>query len=230
MAAPSAIAVDPGGASVLDRMGLPKGTLNLAPSDKITDASGLRPGDQFTITGGIGLGKAVTIEAKDTLDTLAQKIRRASNFQAKVTISTLNGVRQLRIEPISPRVVLEIGVGKANANALALLGIPEGVVRSTEIGANGKLVAADDKPNIYGLGLPSNLNLSNAAQVSHALAELTAAQGVVRTAYKDLQAAADPDAAARAAAAAKANGPVPTYLTNQIANYQAALQRLTGGG
>jgi hypothetical protein len=32
-----------------------------------------------------------------------------------------------------------------------------------------------------------------------------------------------------AQAAAKANGPVPAYLTNQIANYQAALNRLGGG-
>jgi hypothetical protein len=227
MATPTAIAVDPGGASVLDRMGLPKGTLDLTPSDRITDNSALRPGDQFTVSAGGGAGKSVTIEAADTLDTLAQKIRRASSFQAKVTISTVNGVRSLRIEPISPRVVLEIGSGKTNANALKLLGIPEGVVRQTEIGANGKLVAADDKPNIYGLGLPSDLNLSNPAQVSHALAELVAAQGVVRSAYKDLKAALDPNAAA---AAAKPTGPVPAYLTNQIANYQAALSRLTGGG
>jgi hypothetical protein len=230
MATPTAIAVDPTGASVLDRLGLPKGTLDLKPSDKITDASGLRAGDQFTISTGSGVGRSVTVEAADTLDTLAQKIRRASGFQAKVTISTVNGARQLRIEPNTPRVVLEIGAGKANANALKMLGIPEGVVRATEVGANGKLVAADDKPNIYGLSLPSDLNLSNAAQIGHALAELTAAQGVVRTAYKDLQAAADPGAADAAAKAAAANGPVPAYLTNQIANYQAALSRLTGGG
>lgn len=226
MATPTAIAVDPGGASVLDRMGLPKGALDLTPSSKITDASGLRPGDQFTVSAGAGGAKSVTIEAADTLDSLAQKIRRASGFQAKVTIATLDGARQLRIEPISPRIVLEIGSGKSTANALKMLGIPEGVVRQTEVGANGKLVAADGKPNIYGLSLPSDLNLSNASQVSHALAELTAAQGVVRSAYKDLKAALDP----QAAAAAKPTGQPPAYLTNQIANYQAALDRLTGGG
>ena len=32
------------------------------------------------------------------------------------------------------------------------------------------------------------------------------------------------------ATSGKSGGTVPTYLTNQISNYQAALNRLTGGG
>jgi hypothetical protein len=59
------------------------------------------------------------------------------------------------------------------------------------------------------------------------LAELAASIGVVRTAYKDLVAGAQPKGVQTANASA--NGPVPAYLTNQIANYQAALNRLTGG-
>jgi hypothetical protein len=49
---------------------------------------------------------------------------------------------------------------------------------------------------------------------------------VIRTIYKDLLAAATP----KSAQAAAATGKAPAYLTNQIANYQAALNRLTGGG
>jgi hypothetical protein len=48
---------------------------------------------------------------------------------------------------------------------------------------------------------------------------------VIRTIYKDLVAAATP----KSAQALAASGTVPKYLTNQIANYQAALDRLTGG-
>ncbi|HEX7945938.1 MAG TPA: hypothetical protein VF495_14805, partial [Phenylobacterium sp.] len=88
---------------------------------------------------------------------------------------------------------------------------------------------ADGKGQIYGLGLPSNLNLDNTNEIAHAAAEVAAAQGVIRKAYKDLVAAASPKTAEDAVAKAQATGKVPQYLTNQIANYQAALDRLTGG-
>jgi hypothetical protein len=119
-------------------------------------------------------------------------------------------------------------MGATNKDALETLGIPEGIIRSTTVNADGKTVPADGKSMLYGLGLATDLNLSDAAQVGHVLAELAAAMGVVRTAYKDLVAAAQPKGVKTAAAAA--SGPVPAYLTAQIANYQAALNRLTGGG
>ncbi|MDB5425231.1 MAG: regulatory protein FlaEY [Phenylobacterium sp.] len=227
-AAPSAIAVAATGASVLDRMGLPSGTLDLSDSQKLTAASALRAGDQFTIKVGEGRTAAVTIDNTDTLDTLAQKIRRASGFQSKVTLTTVDGVRSMRIEPLNSRVVLEVGMGKTNKDALESLGISEGVIRSTTVNADGKSVPADGKAMLYGLSLANDLNLSNTVQINHVLAELATAMGVVRTAYKDLVAGAQPKGVAQAAA--KANGPVPAYLTNQIANYQAALNRLGGGG
>ena len=54
--------------------------------------------------------------------------------------------------------------------------------------------------------------------------------GVIRKAYQGLVTAATPATPQSVAAkAAKASGPVPAYLTAQIANYQAGLARLTGG-
>lgn len=224
-AAPTAIAVDTSGASVLDRIGLPRGELDLSDSQRLTAASSLRAGDQFTIKTGLGRNSTVTIEDKDTLDTLAQKIRRASGFQAKVTITTTDGKRSLRIEPTTDRVTLEFGSGKTDKDALEMLGIPEGIVRKTKV-VDGKTVPADGKSMLYGLGLPSNLNLDDEIERKHALAEIGSAMGIVRQVYKDLVAAANPRAAQQAAAAA--SGPVPAYLNNQIANYQAALARLGG--
>jgi hypothetical protein len=228
-AAPTAIAVDPKGASVLDRLGLPNGALDLSDSERLTSRSALRAGEQFTVQVGTGRTTTVTIEAKDTLDTLAQKIRRASGFQAKVTVATAEGVRSLKIEPINPRVTLEIGPGSADKDALASLGIGESVIRET-ITKNGVTNPADGKAQIYGLGLPRDLNLSSTEQIAHALAELAGAMGVIRTAYKDMRTAATPKSVQdKIAAASAGGGKVPAYLTSQIANYQAALDRLTGG-
>lgn len=228
-AAPSAIAVDPNGASSLDRLGLPSGTLDLSDSKKITAASAIRAGEQFTVRAGSGRAATVTIEANDTLDTLAQKIRRATGFQAKVTIGSSDGVRKLTVAPMNARTVIEFGAGKEGKSALELLGIPEGVVRSTVVGDNG-LEPADGRGQIYGLKLEHDLKLTTAKEIAHAVADIATAMGVIRTAYKDLVKLSTPENVRRAqeAAAAATSGTAPTYLQNQIANYQAALARLGG--
>ncbi|HEY0650565.1 hypothetical protein [Phenylobacterium sp.] len=224
-AAPTSIAVDTTGASVLDRIGLPKGELDLTDSARLTAQTSLRAGDTFTLKVG-SRTQTITIEAADTLDTLATKLRRASGFQAKVSISTTEGLRSLRVEPGNDRVVLEFGAGKTDKDALEMLGIPEGVVRKTKM-VDGKTVPADGRSMLYGLGLEDALNLDSQLDRNHALAVVGKAMGIVRQIYKDLVAAAQPESA-RIAAAAKAVGPAPAYLTNQIANYQAALARLGG--
>lgn len=225
-AAPTSIAIDPTGASVLDRIGLPKGEMDLTDSQRLTAQSSLRAGDTFTLKTG-SRTSTITIAADETLDTLATKIKRASGFRAKVTIATVDGFRSLRIEPLQDSTVLEFGSGKVDKDALAMLGIPDGVVRKTKL-IDGKTVPADGKSMIYGLGLEDSLKLESEQDRAHALAVIGKAMGIVRQIYKDLVAAAQPESA-RIAAAAQAVGPAPAYLTNQIANYQAALARLTGG-
>ncbi|MGA0604520.1 hypothetical protein ACO2Q0_00845 [Phenylobacterium sp. VNQ135] len=225
-AAPTSIAVDPQGASVLDKLGLPKGTLDMTDSLRVIDQTAIRPGDTFQVRSGAGRWNTVTIEAKDTLDTLAAKIRRAAGFQAKVQVSSSGASKVLTITPVSDRSVIEFSAGKTDKDALEFLGIPEGVVRKTTVDKNDKTVAADGKPMFYGLGLESHLNLDDASQVTHALANLAKAQTAIRTIYRDLVAAATPkDPLAKAELAA---GQAPAYLQNQLANYQAALARLGG--
>ncbi|HEX7944312.1 MAG TPA: hypothetical protein VF495_06580, partial [Phenylobacterium sp.] len=133
IAAPTSIAVDPTGSSALDKLGLPKGAIDLTDSQQITAASSIRAGEQFTVRAGTGRPQTITIEAADTLDTLAQKIRRATGFQAKVTIGSSDGKRKLTIAPLNNRMVIEFGAGKTDKNALEMLGIPEGVVRTTVV-------------------------------------------------------------------------------------------------
>ncbi|MDZ4374746.1 MAG: hypothetical protein U1C74_25480, partial [Phenylobacterium sp.] len=225
-AAPTSIAVDTVGSSVLDRLGLPKGELDLSDSSRLTAVSSLRPGDQFTLKVS-GRTQTITIDPNETLDTLAIKLRRASGFQAKVTVATADGMRSLRIEPNTDRVVLEFGAGKTDRDALAMLGIPEGVVRKT-VTEDGVTRPADGRGMLYGLSLERSLSITNDLEKRHALAVVGKAMGTVRQIYKDLVQASLPPAQRAAQEAAAASGPVPAYLTNQIANYQAALARLGG--
>lgn len=224
--APGPIAIDTAGASVLDRIGLPKGMLDLSDSPRVTAVSAARAGDTFYVRADGGRPQAVTLDEKDTLETLATKIRRALAFRAKVEIVTSEGVRRLQIKPLHDRSLIEILPGKGSDNALEVLGLAEGVVRNTKV-VGGKTVPADGKAPLYGLGLPADLNLNDIHQVRHAMAEISSAMSVIRTAYKDLVAAASPKAPP---SAVNPTGHVPAYLQSQIANYQSALARLTGGG
>jgi hypothetical protein len=230
-ASPTTLAVDATGSSVLDRLGLPKGTVDTTPSQQLTAVSSLRAGDVFEIRSGLStINKKVTIETGDTLDTLATKISRALDFQATVKVVTgTDGTRKLQVTPLNARSTFEFFAGPAGKDALAGLGLQAGVVRTTTADKSGNLVPGDGKGQIYGLKFDGDMSLNTPSSISHVAAELAAAMGVIRQAYKDLQTAATPPSVL-AQQKAVSTGTVPAYLTAQIANYQAALDRLTGGG
>ncbi len=129
--APNAIAVDASGASVLDALGLPSGQIDfsrsqtvaastlpgaansLIPAQTLVANSALRAGEQFTVkTNFSGVAQTVTIEATDTLQTLAQKISQASGFSAGLTVTTVNGAQVLQIKPNYPGVQITLGAAK----------------------------------------------------------------------------------------------------------------------
>ena len=227
-ASPGSIAVAQQGASVLDRLGLPTGELAFAGSAKLTAVSALRAGDQFNITANGGRPRAITIAVDETLESLMLKIRRATGFQVKVDTAVTEGVRRLQIKPLNDRSVIELSPAAQGQDALSILGLKEGVIRASKL-EDGKTVSADGQANFYGLGLHSGINLSSPEQIRHAISELTQAQGVIRRIYSDLRDAATPKSVLAQREAAN-SGPAPAYMTNRIANYQAALNRLTGGG
>lgn len=217
-AAPTSIAVDQSGASILDRLGLPKGTIDYSGSQSIVANSSVRPGDQFMVRAGSGAAKAVTIEAGDTLKTLAAKIGRAAGFQVKVEIAISKGYDTLKITPLSTRTPVELEAGKNGRNALTALGLTEGLITTTPDQNKKDSVKAS-----YALQLPSTLNLNTDGNTKQAQAQLLGALSTIRGIYRDMTAAPQVGSSA-------SSGPVPAYLTNQIANYQQALNRLTGGG
>ncbi len=224
---PTAIAVDATGASVLDRLGLPKGVMGAVGSKQLSAASSLRPGDSFQIkAGAFGTKATITIADGETLDTLAAKVTHAVGGMAIVASTLSENGRNLSIKPAGNFATVELFGGPAGKDALIGLGLPDGVVRTTLVSKSGKLLPGDGKGQIYGLKLDQQINLDSDMAISHTAAELTTALGVVRQAYKDLQTAATPRSVTTAAATS--SKPAPAYLTAQIANYQQALLRLGG--
>ena len=228
-AAPDSIAVDPAGASALDALGLPTGAISFTPSQSIVANSSLQVGEQFLVKSNFNaLAQTVTIAADDTLQTLAQKITQASGYAASVQVVTgTGGAQQLRITPTSPAAQITLEAGPAGKNALPALGLPEGLV-TTNASAKAKSAssAGGAKPTTslkanYALGLESGLNLGSPSNIKNALAQLSAAITTVKQIYTDMTTKPSTQGAG-------VNGPVPAYLTAEIANYQAAMIRLTG--
>jgi hypothetical protein len=220
-AAPSGIAVNPAGSSVLDAFGLPTGTLNTKPSTLVIDNTDLRVGDQFSIgTNGV-LGK-VTIAATDTLQTLAAKIQRAAGAQVTVKVIVGGGGHELQISPVNQQVKVNIAAGPNGSNALPGLGLYEGVITNpTTVG-----VVPSTKNSLhasYGLNLYSTLNLSTPADVKNALAALKYSISSVKQIYSDAITVPSKKTPG-------SNGTASPEILSELANYQAALTRLTASG
>ncbi len=226
-ARPLTLAVASGGASVLDRLGLPNGEIDQSDSKRLVDATALRVGDRFYISPAAGgRSVAVTIDVKDTLATLARKIEIASNGKLKVTVAseggsvtgkdgevttTTGGFQRLSIVARDGRAGAVLTAGETGRDALAGLGLSTGYIGTS---------TGDDVLKTFGLDLPAGLKLGDAALIKTAGERIQAAMKAVRDAYRALDPATAKSGAAR--------GPVPAYLTNQLANYQAALARLGG--
>lgn len=225
-AAPSTIAVDASGAGVLDRLGLPKGEIAYTDSQRITAATAARDGDQFQIRTRPGARPVtVTIADDDTLDTLAQKVRRATGFSVRVDIASDGQNRRLQIKPQNDRSTIEILGGRGGRDALEALGLQEGFIRATEITDEGKIVPKDGGDPMYSLRLARDLSISSKDAIKTTIDELTLAMTELRKAYREMTEVEAPQQKGK-----NLGGQAPAYLTNQIANYQAALSRLTGGG
>lgn len=216
-AVPTSLSIASGGASVLDRLGLPQGEIMQADSKLLTVATSARVGDQFTISPANG-GRAVTvtIDAKDTLETLAKKIVTASNRQLKATVITdakvVPPVQRLQIVAADNKEGAVISAGAAGKDALAALGLSPGFVGKT----------TDKTVKTFGLNLPNTLNLDDPAAIKAAIDALAQAMTAVRSAYRALGPQAETTTNTQTG-----KGASTAYQQAQLANFQAALNRLT---
>jgi hypothetical protein len=232
--APTAIAASATGTSVLNQLGLPSGAINAAGSSLITANTPIKAGDSFYVrTQAGGPQTTITVSATDTLATLARKLNAALGSAGTATVIPLGATSELSITPTDSTAFIELDSQPANAglasvtanstDVLAALGLSAGVIRTVAT-VNG--LTDPNQLREYGLNLSSSLNLSTQASAKQAATTLQAAIGVVQQAY---QALVSPPTLASEAAAQAQNGTVPAYLTAEIANYQAGLNRLLGG-
>lgn len=220
----TSLAVDQSGGSALDVLGLPRGALATNDSAALVDRSALRVGDEFKI--GVDGRRLATIRIgeRDTLSTLVTQINRAIAGAGRAEIVKEDGFERIKITPLGDKAV-RIDPGRDGRDALGALGLTPGVV-ATNSKTRGAL-------RTYGLGLvAADLRLDSKANIARTKAELSAAISIVRQAYENLL---NPNAKELTEAEKKLQerrqnaGAAPEYYAARLANYQAALARLTGG-
>jgi hypothetical protein len=225
---PTSIAVNPTGASVLDQVGLPQGVIDGPVSNLITSTTSVAAGDSFGISVNGAPPVTITVQSTDTMASLATEISQATGFNVNAsTTFAANGATALEIKPAFPGTTVTLVDGPAGSDALQALGLKPGIVANTTL-KNGVTVLQGGSQPVFGLGLPHSLDLSSASDIKTAQIQLAGAISVVEDAYQTLKNAATPPAVL-ALQKAQSSGQTPKFISNEIANYQTALARLTAG-
>jgi hypothetical protein len=129
----TSIAVDTGGASALDILGLPRGALATNDSGALTNRSALRVGDEFRIGADGRRLTTIRIGEKDTMATLVTAINRAVGSVGRAEIVKENGVERIKITPRNGQAI-RIDSGRSDRDALPGLGLTQGIVATTDAG------------------------------------------------------------------------------------------------
>lgn len=219
------LAVDQSGASPLDILGLPRGPIAARDDAALVDRSALRVDDEFRIGQDGGRLSTIKIGADDTLASLVATINRAVSGAGRAEIVKEKGAERIKITARDGGA-LRIDTGREGRDALSALGLTPGII-SVNTTKRGSV-------KTFGLSLiAADLKIDTKENAVRTKAELSAAVSFVRQAYDVLlnpNAKEKTDEEKALEERRRNAGAAPPHLMKQLANYQAALARLTGLG
>ncbi|MDE2135176.1 MAG: hypothetical protein KGM97_03335 [Alphaproteobacteria bacterium] len=210
-----AVAFDNSGSSVLDALGLPRGTIGVSQSSDLTSQTTLRAGDSFQIQieGTAARAFTITIDNGETLQSLVTKINGELGSNGAASISYGANGEGLKIAA-GTSVTAKLVAGPANFDALARLGIAAGTLSA---GGN-----SSSSSRAFGLGLATNMNVLTASAAGAARAQLLSVLSAIQKAYQTTNAPAS-----STGTAAQSGGTVSAYTQSQLSNYSLALNLLS---
>jgi hypothetical protein len=225
------VAIDPQGSSVLDALGLPRGTISFNQTVDLTAATTLRAGDSFSlrITSSTTRTARITIDPGETLSSLANKVNIELQNAGKASVSYGAGGEALKIA-VNAGISATLIAGPANSDALARLGLSPQTLTNTS-GSSGSTTATpavSGSSTAYGLGLPTNMDISTASGGGAARAQLLSVLTNIQKIYQTENAPSSATPTGAAASSPIANSPPPAYAAAQLANYTLALNMLSG--
>ncbi|MFN8734136.1 MAG: hypothetical protein ACK5ZD_13355, partial [Hyphomonadaceae bacterium] len=228
--APISIALAPSVSQSLDSMGIPQGTLSFGISDALTDRTGLRAGDQFSVIVNGGSEKKITIAQGETMRTLAAKLNRVLMRDGTAEARSLKGIETLVITPkAGDRIELKATDGVADA--LTQLGLVPGVAIPRPAPKKPGTKSVSDPPPIIALEMPLEGDVSDKAKAKALTDSFDGVLRRLRIGYREIS--SDPTQvelrkqnAAKAAQKAGGSTAGVAYYNRQTALGQDALRRL----
>jgi hypothetical protein len=216
------IAVDPQGSSVLDALGLPRGSIDLNQSVDLTQQTTLRAGDSFQIKieGAATRTATITIDKGETLTSLATKINAQLGSVGKATTNYVSNSEGLKIA-VNPGDTIDLISGPADFDALGRLGISAGVLTAASASGSTTTTASSStaQPS-FGLGLSGALDISTKTGADLARSTLLGVLSSIQSAYQKT------NAPAAVASVGNTTGTASPALTAQLGNYNLALSLL----
>jgi hypothetical protein len=226
---PIAMALSNASSKSLDALGLPEGDLLFGDTFSITDKTGLRAGDHFSILVNGRTDKKIEIVQGETLRTLAAKINRSLLRDGKAEVRTTKGVESLVITPnAGDRFELKAGAGVSDA--LKQLGIDPAVVIPRPPVAKAGTKSVSDPPPVIALEIPTIGDVSDKAKAKTLAETFDSVLRRIRIGYREIS--TDPtqvELRKQTAAGAKRNSGSTAgiaYYQQQAAAGQEALRRL----
>lgn len=214
--------------SILSALGLPTGTVTYADSRVIADRSSAREDDHFYISVNGGRRKKITLDADDTIRSLTFKINAALVLDGTADVRRGPNGDQLRIKA-AKNSTIELYAGAEGRDLLKSMGVQAGAIVNT-----GSLLDKDtktsDAPPLHALELPASMAISSLEDAEKAYESLSDAMSKLQRAYRDITMDPALKALLEGPQAGKTGGKVPAHVSAQLANYQAGLARLSGGG
>lgn len=213
--------------ATLDAFGLPDGDMVVADTASLTDRLALRAGDHFYVSVDGGRDQKVTIEQGDNLRSLTFKINAALVLDGTAAVKRSSDGQSLKITP-GEGVQIELKAGDDGQDALGPLGLTAGVLMEKPVSRGDD--EQNDAPEIVTMGLTTDISFDDEESIQEIVDMLDGALRAIRTAYR--WAVDDPTLTSlknQDSVGTNADGTPPAYLTAQIANLQAGLQRLTSG-
>jgi hypothetical protein len=221
------IAVDPQGSSVLDALGLPRGTVDLNQSVDLTQQTTLRAGDSFQIKidGPVPRTTTITIDQGETLSSLTTKINAELGAVGKATTNYVSNSEGLKLA-VNPGNTIELISGPADFDALGRLGLSPGVLTAPAANASstGSASSGSSSTNTtaqtFGLGLTGPLDISTKTGADLARSQLLSVLSNIQSAYQKTNTPPAPPTVGNT------SGTASPGLTSQLAGYNLALTLL----
>lgn len=176
LGAANALALDVTGSSVLDRLGLPRGRVSFDETTMITAGSSVRAGDHFFLRVNEGNRFKITVDASDTMRSLARKVSNIllTKGTAEVSRTGGDGIRITAKEGTT----IELIAGSDGFDALEGLGLSP-----VTLDARKKTAATEQNTRSFALGLDASANLQDKLKSGTLKYQLGSAIETIKMAY-----------------------------------------------